>query len=190
MNAAHPVSKFFREVVRPPAVERLNESRFRLRFFAIKRVLLEFATIGSIGMLFTLYLKRYAGYWAFAPFAVLPFGYLVIASQMKRTEATARVEVDGDQLFLGRPELARVGAVREILHVSLSGHEDSECTESGSSRLYVAIESDIGFTYLPLLIGSCDLRPVSESIAATIKCPYRQGKGLGAIPASVRPLPW
>lgn len=173
---------FFAEVARPPVLERLGPEKFRVRFFSRRRLIGETAIIVVLGFLFAIWLMRYAGYAALAIPAILVIGYLITAMRLKQLDVQRQVEIDHGELYLGHPKPERVDAIEEILCVELSGHEDKERWESGSSRLYVRLRTAFDGMFIPLLISSTDLRPTARDMASAAKCPYRHGKGIAAVP--------
>jgi hypothetical protein len=185
--------EFFAEVLRSPAVRREDGGRrLRIRFFDARRFFSEFAIIAFLGFGFALWFSQLAGRWAYLVFAVLVAGYSVAALIMKRMDERTRVEINGRRLSLGsdKDKVECVGTIEEILCVDLSGHEDTNRSESGSSRVYVVMKNNDDSFVIPLLISSTDLRPTAKRLASLLECRYRDGRGLASVPQEVRSWKW
>jgi hypothetical protein len=179
-------SEFFAEILRPPAIRSEGNGKLRLRLFDARRFFSEFAIVAFIGFLFLLWFSHFAGRWAYLVFAVLLTSYAVAALVMKRMDERTRIEINGRRLFLGTDKVECVGTIEEILCVDLSGHEDKNRWESGSSRIYIVMQNNNDSVVIPLLVSSTDLRPAAKRLASALACRYKDGRGSASVPKEVR----
>ena len=102
---------------------------------------------------------------------------------MKSNDNTKGVWVDCGELWLRGESEERAGKLCEVLCVRLSGHEDGDWWESGSSRIYAGVEANHGeLIYIPLLVSATNLSSTGKALGAAAGCRYRQEDGISGLP--------
>ena len=181
-----PSHKFIARVARPPQVEIIGHNRWRLNLFPVGRLIAECAIIVLLGSAFCMWMSRYAGYGVFCIPALIVVVYAVAACQMKKLDERVRIEIaEGHLWFECKPhqQLRNAGKIGTVLNVDLSGSEDPDHSESGSSRIYILVKTDSGREdFIPLLVSQTDLRPIGKAIANTVGCKFLREKGSANIP--------
>ena len=173
MPTHHPSTKeFYARVSRCPIL-RTQADVWTVDFFPVRRICIEVVAVMGLVVVVTWLLVR-PSIW---PVVLTAFPVLLVYAVdlwlMWKRSLGLRTEIRGGQVWLGHERPICIEPIVSLICVQLSGVDDPEHTESGSSRLYMNVGRGESTVVCPLMISSHDLSELGSMIADALGVPFR-----------------
>jgi len=167
-------SQFFAELFRPARVSRSCNGGIALNFFDRRQRLLECAIVSVLALVCSLpFIALALVLWIFV-FLLMVVAYIgLMVLQMRRTANLGFFVDERNSVVLrknGKDQ--RIENVVRVIYEELSGFEDLERPESGSTRIYLEYVRGTKNEILPLFISSVSLKGMGKQIAGSIGVPF------------------